>query len=255
MLPRAPSRTPAWTVALIGALVLHAALLLLSQRVVVQPPAQSRPAAWHVTFRTAAAPEVAATPEPTPPTVTPPPPVAEPPPAPEAPAPRMPQARLRTAPAPDPLPAPPPPPAPASQPAPPPEPPASAALPESSRTTSAQGGWLEATQADQSPVPKDNEWRLAEMAWPAAHPRIVLQLWISSKGVIERYEVQGDAAEDRAVQALLAPILDTPMRPARIGRVPVPSTMRIELWAGDDAAPNFVGPLAPGSTGTSRQAN
>jgi hypothetical protein len=93
-------------------------------------------------------------------------------------------------------------------------------------------------------VPVDNEWRLADVPWPTAHPRIVLQLWISSQGVIERYEVQGDAASDLAVQALLAPILDTPMRPARIGRAPVPSTMRIELWKGDGPVPDFVAPLA-----------
>ena len=85
------------------------------------------------------------------------------------------------------------------------------------------------------------------MPWPPSHPRVVLQLWISSQGVIERYELQGDAANDRAIQALLAPIVETPMRPAMIGRVPVPSTMRIELWEGEAGAPDFIGPLAPGA--------
>ena len=127
----------------------------------------------------------------------------------------------------------------------PPQPPASSALPDTSRTTRAQGGWLEATNADQAPAPVDNTWRLAEGPWPKTHPRIVLQLWISSQGVIERYELQGDAVGDRAIQALLAPIMETPMRPAMIGRVPVPSTMRIELWEGAAGVPDFIGPLAP----------
>ena len=143
--------------------------------------------------------------------------------------------------------------APPNTPAPPPTPPAperpaSAPLPESARSASTQGGWLEASQADAAPVPVDNEWLLANTPWPAAYPRLILQLWISSKGVIERVEVQGEAADDPTVQALLEPLIDTPMRPARIGRVPVPSTMRIELWQGDGGAPNFVGPLAPGVT-------
>ncbi|MBP7451353.1 MAG: hypothetical protein KA914_01025 [Ottowia sp.] len=243
MPPRARSPQLAWTAALLGALILHAALLLFGQRVVVKPPAQSRPAAWHVSFRTATAPAPAAAPTPSPAEPTAPAPVAEPlPPAP-APLPPSPRARPVAAPQPEAQPQ-----APAPAPPPPkPERPASASLPDSARTTSAQGGWLEATHADHSPVPIDNEWRLSDGPWPTAHPRLTLQLWISSQGVIERYEVQGEAANDRAVQALLAPFMETPMEPARIGRMPVPSTMRIELWEGDGAVPNFVGPLAPGA--------
>ena len=85
------------------------------------------------------------------------------------------------------------------------------------------------------------------------HPRVVLQLWISSQGAIERYELQGDAANDRAIQALIAPIMETPMRPAMIGRVPVPSTMRIELWEGEAGAPDFVGPLTPDAAKSAAQ--
>ena len=231
--------------ALAGALALHAALLLFSQRVVVRAPAQSRPAAWHVTFRTAAAPATPAAPSPPPVEAAPPP---APPTAPSTPprVPPPPSARVQPAeaPAPEPIPAPPPAPAPTQ--------PASAALPDSARTTSAQGGWLEATHADESPAPVDNAWQLAAGPWPTAHPRVTLQLWISSQGVIERYEILGDAAQDREVQALLEPIINTPMLPARIGKVPVPSTMRIELWEGDGSLPNFVGPLTPNARGGGR---
>lgn len=238
--PSGPSPT-AWAAALAGALALHAALLLWTQRVDVRPPAQSRPAAWHVSFRTAAAPAPApaptAAPAPVAPVPAPPEPATTPAPSPQ------PRPRVRPAPKP-PRPAPPAAAAP-EPPAEPPQPPASSALPDTSRTTRAQGGWLEATNADQAPAPIDNTWRLADGPWPKTQARIVLQLWISSQGVIERYELQGDAAQDRAIQALIAPIIETPMTPAMIGRVPVPSTMRIELWEGDAGVPDFVGPLAP----------
>ena len=241
---------PALVGALAAAIALHALLWLsLSRYVVVRPPARSQPAAWHVNFRTAAPPQLAPAPTPTP-TPTPLPPDLTVPDAPAAPVavPEITAPEPADTPPPATRPRPAPTPQPPPQPAQPPEPaapdlPASAALPDSARSASNQGGWLDATQADQAPVPIDNDWHLAEMPWPQAHPRITVQLWISSQGVIERYEIQGDAATDRAVQALIAPILDTPMRPARIGRAPVPSTMLIELWEGDGAVPNFVAPL------------
>jgi hypothetical protein len=115
--------------------------------------------------------------------------------------------------------------------------------PESERPTLSHSGWLDATEVDESPAPIDNEWVLASRPWPRAYRSIIVRLWISAEGRIERYEVEGDAADDPAVQALFAPITQTPMRPARIGRRTVPSTMRIELWSGDSAPPDFVAPL------------
>ena len=48
---------------------------------------------------------------------------------------------------------------------------------------------------------------------------------------------------DPAMQALFAPFVETPMQPARIGSVSVPSTMVIEIWPGEDARPDFLLPL------------
>ncbi|MFT4196253.1 MAG: hypothetical protein QM614_16655, partial [Ottowia sp.] len=104
--------------------------------------------------------------------------------------------------------------------------------------------WLDATHADRSPAPRDNRWLLADRPWPAAFERVRVRLWISASGRIERVEIEGEAADDPAVRALFAPFADTPMDPALVGRVAVPSTMRVELWDGDgERAPDFVAPL------------
>ena len=70
---------------------------------------------------------------------------------------------------------------------------------------------------------------------------------------VEKAPMPTDAAGDRAIQALIAPIMETPMRPAMIGRVPVPSTMRIELWEGEAGAPDFIGPLSPDAAKSAAQ--
>ena len=107
--------------------------------------------------------------------------------------------------------------------------------------------WLDANLADQAPAPVGNEWRLAEMPWPAAHPQVQVRLWITPEGRIARFELQGPAADDPAMQALFAPFAGTLMQPARIGRAAVPSTMLIEIWPGEDARPDFLLPLPSAS--------
>ncbi len=103
--------------------------------------------------------------------------------------------------------------------------------------------WLDANLADQAPAPIGNEWRLTEMPWPAAHSQVQVRLWITPEGRIARFELQGPAADDPAMQALFAPFVETPMQPARIGSVSVPSTMVIEIWPAEDARPDFLLPL------------
>lgn len=103
--------------------------------------------------------------------------------------------------------------------------------------------WLDATRADAAPVPLAGEWVLADMPWPPAHPVVRVQLWITSEGRIERFALQGPAAADPAMQQLFARFADTPMQPARLGQVPVPSTMLIEIWPGTGSAPDYVLPL------------
>lgn len=208
----------AWVVALTGTLLLHGAALWLMQRppghVFIEGPAQT----WRVQLyrRTAAEP-----PTPLPqaaPTADEAPPRSEPapsPPQPIAPAPVRPDPPATPSPAPTP----------------------------SADTPSL---WLEANQADRAPAPVDNRWRLADLPWPAAFPVVEVVLWIASDGRIERFELQGDAANDPTLRRLFAPLADTPMHPAYIGRARVPSTMRVQMRPGEDGgAPDFVAPLPP----------
>jgi hypothetical protein len=215
-----------WAGALAAALALHLVLLLVvlpRHRPVTAP---ARPA-LQVTLRLRPPPEQ-------PPAQPPAPPLADNPAAPSAPV-QVPAA----------APAPPPrrqAPAEAPAPAPPPLPPTPA-----DATAPAEARWLDALQADRAPAPQGNRWRLAPLPWPAAFARVRVRLWISSTGRIERVEIEGAAGRDPAVRALFAPLGDTPMLPALIGQVPVPSVVRAELWPGDDgsAAPDFLLPLPP----------
>ena len=206
-------RQPAapWLCALAGALALHLAAFLLIRTHYHRPMDAPPRKALQVAVRVL-------------PPAPPPAPVAVLP-APSVPAPSVVPPRMRKAPAPRPPP-------------PPPAEPAPAPAPQAPQ-------WLDATRADRAPAPQDNRWLLAQdQPWPDAFPHVWIRLWISASGRIERVEIEGAAARDPAVRALFAPIADTPMLPAMIGRVPVPSTMRVELWAGDDGpAPDFVAPL------------
>lgn len=237
-----------WALALSGALLLHALAWWLLRTSYASPPAADARPLWHVTLRTAAPAPISAAPAqpapaPTPETAAPAPAAPTQPPEraderatpPEAPTPIAPAAEPR------PRPLPPPVPRPAVQ-APSPEPTPAPPLP--------QTRWLDAAQADRAPAPRDNQWLLTpDQPWPQDFPKVRIQIWVSASGRIERFEVEGAAASDPAVQALFAPLPETPMLPALIGRVPVPSTMRIELWAGDQGdqghAPDFIAPLAP----------
>lgn len=108
-----------------------------------------------------------------------------------------------------------------------------------------QSLWLDAVEADSAPTPEGNRWILAEGAWPRGFTRVQLRVWVSAQGRIERFELEGPAAEDPAVLEFFAPLVDTPMQPARVGRVPVPSVMRMEIRLGKDGVPDFVAPLGP----------
>ncbi len=61
-------------------------------------------------------------------------------------------------------------------------------------------------------MPLGNTWLLTPMPWPAAFPLIEVQLWITADGRIERFELQGEAADDPAVQQLFAPLPMTSLR-------------------------------------------
>ncbi|MFV0679300.1 hypothetical protein [Ottowia sp.] len=236
-----PSQWPerrAWACALVGALALHVAVFLGLRTPYRQPPKAPPQAVWHVSLRAAPVPP-AATPAPVPSVAA-----TRPPPAPrvaaKAPARVVPppvQPPPPAAPEPEPLP-----PAQPEPEPPPPLPPTPELSPPPSSVPPVQ--WLDANHADQAPAPQDNTWLLAQHSWPAQYPQIRVQLWISASGRMERFELEGGAADDPQVRALFAPFIDTPMLPAMIGRVPVPSTMRVELWMGQDMKPDFIGPLS-----------
>lgn len=105
--------------------------------------------------------------------------------------------------------------------------------------------WLDANSADTAPAPEQGEWLLdPHTPWPDSYPSVTLRLWVSSRGRIERFELQGPAADDAAMQHIFARLAHTPMLPARIGRVPVPSTVRVQIWAPEGGQPpNYVMPL------------
>lgn len=222
-----------WWLALAAALALHLAALWLVQPARYGVSAAAQPMTWRVQVHTRTQP------------VTPPPAIPAAPPATPQPAKRpvTPRPTRATARAPAPAPA-------VEEiipnPPPPVEPPPVAHADPAPRADSARL-WLDANLADRAPTPIDNEWRLAEMPWPDAYPTIEVQLWIDSDGRIERFELQGEAASDPVVQQLFASFSETPMRPAYFRSVPVPSTMRIQLWQGDGPEPDFVAPLAPAS--------
>ncbi|MDO5289564.1 MAG: hypothetical protein Q4F13_08010 [Pseudomonadota bacterium] len=243
--PAADSRLP-WAAAVALALGLHAAVLwglrhlpapaTHTDAARLPPP----PMTWHV--RVASPPAPAATPA-----VTPPAPQWAPPPPPSRATARA--ARPQPAPArpPESPPKPPPEPPPAPLPEPLPEPAVAAPPPPPvpPRLASSEPmQWLDANSADTAPAPEHGEWTLADTPWPASHPSVKVRLWVNSRGRIERFELQGPAADDPALQQLFARLAHTPMLAARIGRVPVPSTVLVQIWAPEGGQPpNYVMPL------------
>ena len=223
-----------WSWALAAALALHAAaLVLLQARRHPVTEAPGAPAVWHVSLR--AAPQAAAVPRPSPPAIV----SAAPAPAV---APRS--DRQRPSAAPSPVRREPPAPRPEVAPPPPVQPlPTVAEAP----APDPQTVWLDASKVDSAPTPNDNLWLLAEQPWPAGFPIVRLRVWLSAQGRIERFELEGPAADDPAMRDLFAPIVDTPMRPAMLGGAPVASVMRIEMWPGEGPAPDFLAPMAPAS--------
>ncbi len=215
-----------WTLALAAALALHGAVLWLLRPSHYTVAPAVRPSPWRVHVHTREVPAPAAEP------------VAQPVATPDLRPPRPPLERPAAAPLPAPQ---------ARQPASPV--PVAPTLPqaEPAPSTVSTTLWLDANLADQAPTPVDNEWRLTEMPWPPAYPAVEVRVWITADGRIERFELQDDAANDPAMQQLFAPFAETPMRPAYFGSVPVPSVMRIQIWQGDGAAPDFVSPLPPAS--------
>ena len=207
-----------WMAALAGALALHLAALLLWQPAHRSVAATGHPTPWRMQLRLREAPAVLAQPAPRQAVSPPQRPVQRPAESP------LPEARAPVIPAP------------ASPP--PDEDSATAPMPRTPL-------WIDANQADQAPAPEGNAWRLADMPWPEAYPAVEVQLWITADGRIERFELVGEAADDPALRQLFAPFADTPMQPAYLRSVPVPSTMRIQLWPGDGPVPDFVAPLPP----------
>ncbi len=99
--------------------------------------------------------------------------------------------------------------------------------------------WLQAHYAssemlDRSPQPELG-WFLDEEAFmPLVHGRLVVQVWVSAEGRIDRAElVQAEPAGDWAAQAL-RPLVGTPMRPGQRDGHAVPSTIVVELMADNE---------------------
>ena len=187
-------------------------------------------AVWRVQLRPAqpaAAPPRPTAPKAEPPKTTRPKPVTKPKPA----APQKPKPR--------------PAPKPQETAAPPAAPAAPSALRGEERAGSAPPSYLDATQADTAPAPLDGEWQLDTTApWPPGITSVHVRIWIARSGRIERFEVLGAARHNPAIARIFSRLAQTPMIAAHIGRVPVPSVVRVQFLATTQGAqPDFVLPI------------
>ena len=230
-----PAAPHALLLALLAAAALHAALvwgLLRSDRVYVRastlPPLR---ATWHVQMRAAPAP-----PQPAP---------TVPKAAKQAPAPEPRRERPEPVRAPRPsqeLPAPTPREAPET-----PAAPYDALAGERPRSGAAPARYLDAIQADNAPAPQDGVWLVDALAWPDGVPSVQARIWISASGRIERFELLGVARRHPALARVFARLASTPMIAARIGRVPVPSVVRVQFMPSAPGEPlNYVLPMPDG---------
>lgn len=74
------------------------------------------------------------------------------------------------------------------------------------------------------------EWVINAQGWQlGTTTRLTFWVWISADGVIDRWEIVGDLADDNITMRSLQQLTETIMNPALIDGVPVPSYRFLEL--------------------------
>lgn len=90
-------------------------------------------------------------------------------------------------------------------------------------------GYLPIDAVDEAAVPLA-DWAIDTDVLPRGYTlRLVLQLWISAQGSLDRWEILGDTANRALAQKALANLADTPIQPALLHQVAVPSFRQLEV--------------------------
>ena len=111
--------------------------------------------------------------------------------------------------------------------------PTPSAAPESasapSPTSPSQSGYLPIDAVDQPAEPL-GDWAInASAIAPDQHVRLVLRLWISASGSIDKWELADDAGQPELAQKILMSLDQTPLQPALLQQMPVPSFRQLEM--------------------------
>jgi hypothetical protein len=90
-------------------------------------------------------------------------------------------------------------------------------------------GYLPFDAVDQAATPL-GDWAIDTEALPRGKPlRVVLKLWISSTGVIDRWELEAPEADHELARRAMADLERTALQPAFLNRVAVPSYRQLEI--------------------------
>lgn len=90
-------------------------------------------------------------------------------------------------------------------------------------------GYLPFDQVDQAAEPV-GDWAIdTDMLPRGVTLRVVLQLWISAAGAIDRWELVGDADSTTRARRALSDLARTPMQPAFRNQAPVASYRQLEI--------------------------
>ena len=74
------------------------------------------------------------------------------------------------------------------------------------------------------------DWAIDTDVLPRGYTlRLVLQLWISADGTLDRWEILGDTANLELAQKALTHLNDTPIQPALLHQIAVPSFRQLEV--------------------------
>lgn len=90
-------------------------------------------------------------------------------------------------------------------------------------------GYLPIDAVDQAAIPL-TDWTIDTEVLPRGYTlRLSLQLWISASGTLDRWEILGDTANPALAHKALAHLNDTPIQPALLNQIAVPSFRQLEV--------------------------
>ena len=111
--------------------------------------------------------------------------------------------------------------------------PAPSTAPQSESATSLTSprlpDYLPIDEVDQPAEPL-GDWAInANAIPPDKHLRLVLRLWVSASGSIDKWELADDAGQPQLAQKILMSLDQTPFQPALLRQMPVPSFRQLEM--------------------------